>query len=233
MTTEKDRLDEMLQNNKITKSEYHLLLSALNKKNSFYVVFSFLVNPFQRIAGVYSLVIGLITLLAMSGLGLIAKVYFPGLITILNASAVKEPKVPLNFYLLLYQNAICWIVLTIIFIVIAKILQQKRIRIIDFIGTVALARFPFLILTGILCIIRLLYPSFLEIDLTKGVLVEPSVSLSAFFVVMITFVIWQITTYFNAFKESSGLIGKKLWIGFIIALILGEVTTNYLTMVVM
>ena len=121
--------------------------------------------------------------------------------------------------------------MTLLFIVFAKIFQQKRLRIVDFFGTTALSRFPFLILMIFLAIVRVVNPSIMDIDLTKGLQLHPSIFMSLFGVIVILCFIWEIVTYFYALSESSGLTGKKLWISFIAALILGEAISSPLTMI--
>jgi hypothetical protein len=189
-----------------------------------------LINPFQKVAGLYALISGLIIIFCMSYLGVIAKCYSVGVMGSLNASVIKSQNIQPTFYLLLYQNLIVWLVMTLLFICFSKILQQKRLRLVDFFGTVALSRFPFLIMMIILAITRVTHQSFLDIDITKGLQLHPSIFMSLFSAAIILCFIWEVVMYFYALKESSGLTGKKLWISFIAALILGEVITSPLTM---
>ena len=235
-TQEKQRLADMLETKKITIDEYKLLSSALDKKVSFLnKLFSNLINPFSKIAGSHALILGLIIMLSMSVLGIIANAYFPGILSILNADVIKNPAVSLNVYLLLYQVLTSWIVLTILFIIAAKICRQKNIRLIDFFGTVAFAHYPLLILTIFISIIQLVSPGFMDVDISKGLDLTQTLSLSyaSFSIIVISCIIWQIITYFYAFKESSGLIGNKLWFGFIISIIIGFAISTPLTTVFM
>jgi len=229
---ENERLLNMLRENKITDADYKILSAALDKKSSLISsVFSLIVNPFQKIAGLYALLIGIGVIISMSYLGVIAKVYFPGPISCLNSILIKNPKMQISFFLLLYQNIISWVVLTTLFIIAAKFFRQKRIRIIDFFGTVALSRIPYLVVVAIVSIIQVLNPSFMNIDIAKGIPIHLSFTMSVFSIVLILCAIWQITTYFYALKESSGLVGKKLWVSFIVAIILGEVISSPLSMI--
>lgn len=230
MKKDNEKLLNMLKEGKISENDFKVVSLALEKKKfSIPSLLLFAFNPFQKIAGWYALILGAITIIIMSYLGTIAKVYFPGIIDCLNSVVVKNPKTPLNFYLLLYQNIICWLVLSILFIGIAKYLPNKKIRMLDFFGTVALARFPYLLLTLLLSIIQIVNPSFMDIDLSKGVEIHLSMPMILFGLFAAGFGIWQITTYFYSFKVSSGLIGKKLWIGFILAMVLGEAISWQLT----
>lgn len=234
MNKDKEHLMSMLRENKISQDDYNLLLGALNKKSFFDKVSSlFLINPFQKIAGFNALILGMVVMIFMSYFGVIAKVYFPGVLSVLNASAVVNQKIENNFFLLAYQNLVAWLVLAGMFMMAAKIFQQKRVRIVDFLGTVALARFPLLILTLFMSIIRVVNPGFLAIDLSKGIPLHPSIAMSVFSAIAICLFIWQVATYFYALKESSGLIGKKLWLSFIVSLILGECIASPLTTIFM
>ena len=230
MSKEKERLMNLLNENKISEEEYKLLSGAIGKKSSAAnLLFSLLINPFQKVAGFYALILGLIVIFCMSYFGLLAKMYFPGILDVLNASVVKNLKIQMSFFLLLYQNLVSWLILAALFFIAAKIFKQKKLRLIDFLGTTALARFPYLILTLFLWIMRVVNPSFMEIDLTKGIQLHPSIATSMFAVVVIVCVLWQVTTYFYALKVSSGLAGKKLWISFICAIILGEAISSPLS----
>jgi len=232
MTKEKQRLIDMLKENKISEADYKLLSAVIDKKPSrFSSIFSLCFNPFQKIAGFYALISGLMIIIGMSYLGKIGKFYSIGIVGCLNASVIKNPKVAPTFFLLLYQNLIVWLVVAFLFIMFAKIFQKKRLRLVDFFGTVALARFPFLILMIFLVIMRFASPSSMNIDLAKGLPLHPSIFMSLLSAVVILCFIWEIVTYFYALAESSGLVGKKLWVSFILALIFGEIITSPLSMI--
>lgn len=230
MKKDLEKLTDLFKNGKISEDDFKLLSAALVNRNSrIPSIFAIAINPFQRIAGASALIIGLMIIVIMSYLGVIAKVYFPGIIDVLNSVVVKNPQIPLSFQLLLYQNLVCWLILSILFFIGSKVFQPKKIRIIDFLGTVALARYPFLLVTAFISIIQIINPNFMNIDITKGIQSQMSFGMILFSLLVISFAIWQITTYFFALKVSSGLIGKKLWITFVVALILGEAISWPLT----
>ena len=223
MKNDKERLMGMLNENKISQDDYNTLLVALEKKSFFLKLQSSLwLNPFQKIAGFKALIMGMMILLAMSGMGVIAKVYFVGSISIINASAVAKQTMDISFLLLAYQNIVSWLILSAMFILAAMILQKKKIRIIDFLGTVSLARFPALLITILIGIVIMINPSILDVDMSKGISLHASFSQTLLGVLMMVLIVWQIFTYFYAFKESSGLIGKKLVLGFIASIIAAE-----------
>ncbi|MGD9591237.1 MAG: hypothetical protein AB7V32_01800 [Candidatus Berkiella sp.] len=230
MITENDRLLSLLKENKITQDEYKLLSKALDKPSNLRVFLSLLINPYQKIAGLWAFLLGIGIIIAISYLGTIGKIYFPGLLGILNASMIKNPKISTDFMFLLFQNTVIWAVLTGLFIITAKILALKGVRIIDFMGTVALSRFPYLILTGFLAIMRTVNPRFMDVGMEQGLQLKPSMLAILFSSVVIICAIWHIATYLYALKESSGLSGKKLWISFIACILIGEIMTNFITM---
>jgi hypothetical protein len=230
MNNEKERLDNLLRANKITASDYKILLSAIEKKPSrAKLILLFLVNPFQKIAGIKALVLGMLIILIMSYLGLTAKMYFSSIVTVVSAAMIKSPKMPINFFLLLCQNLIAWTTLSLLFIAAAKILQPKKTRIIDFLGTVALARFPFLFFMLFVNILVLLHFDMNHIDLLYG---APEYNYSIlpflFYVICVVSMVWNVVTYFYAYKESSGLDGKKLFVSFIITMVLANTIAGFL-----
>jgi hypothetical protein len=230
MNTKKSRLDKMLQENKISEDDYKILGAALKRKTFFNKIHStFLLNPFQKIAGFKALFLGIITILLTSALALKAKIYFLGPLSTINASALGKQSINHPFAFILYQNIVCWLTLAILLMITAKILQKNKIRIIDFLGTVALARFPTLIATLYLMLTRIYYPSILDVDFSKGYPLHFSIIQYIFSIPAIILVIWQAVIYFYAFKESSGLTGKKLSFGFLVTIVLAEFIAQPIT----
>lgn len=230
MTSEIDRLQALLKDKKITQEEYQLLAKAMVKPTFSKKCFSLLINPYQKIAGLKALLIGSIIIIAISYLASIAKIYFSGLLGVLNASILQNPKIGAVFPFLLFQNIVILFVLTILYSLAVKIYQKKNVRIIDILGTAALSRYPYLLLTTFLAILRVQNPAFMNVSLESGLRIELT-GLSILFSCMVIFcVIWHIATYFYALKESSGLMGKQLWISFIASMLIGEVICNFITM---
>lgn len=230
MSKEKERLISMLKEKKVSEADYKLLSAALDKKSIFLnMESSMLINPFQKIAGLKALLIGLVIMIMVSILGVIAKVYFDGILGYVLSLNIKAPLKP-GFYLLLYQSVVSWLVLTLLFLVCALIFRKKRIRIIDFFGTVALARYPYLISVGYIAALQLFYPSIFnmnantttyEMHLTIAGTISNLVWNICYF--------WQLTTYFFALKEASGLEGKRLWSSYLVAILLGDIISMVLS----
>lgn len=230
MNNEKNRLDKMLNEHKISQEDYRVLSKALQRKVFYTTMQSqFWLNPFQKIAGFKALIIGMMILLMTSYFGVIAKVYFLGPIGIINASALAKQTNATGFLFLTYQNIVSWLILSVLFIVTAKILQKQKLRIVDFLGTVIFAQYPTLFNVMFISVSRFISPSLWNVDMSKGMPVHASIGQYVNGAIVSVFMVWQIITYFYAFKESSGLLEKKLWIGFLVSLIVSGFIASPLT----
>ncbi len=230
MNTEKTRLERMLKENKIPQDDYTILLKSLKRKSFFTKLqSSFWLNPFQKIAGFKALIIGVLVLVVTSYVGIKAKLYYLGPLSVINASVLAKQTISHPFLFLLYQNVVSWLVLAILFMVAAKILQKNKMRMIDFLGTVSLAMFPMLLVTLYTYLIRLFYPSILEFDMSKGYPIHFTANQYILTIPILAFIIWQSILCFFALQESSGLNGKKLWWGFLGSLIFASMIAQPLT----
>ena len=229
MNKEEQRLLTMLKDNKISESDYQMLSSALNKKSLCTVINdSLLVNPFQKIAGFNALLIGLVLAVLMSLVGVYANVFFDASLGFIIPQGIKTALKP-NFFLLLYQNIVAIFVTSTLFLISALIFRQKRIRVIDFYGTVAMARFPLFISLIFIILQQLIDPKLYHEDISKGIELHFSLLSTVSYLLFLSCFIWQIMTYFSALKVSSGFEGKRLWTCFIICMVLAESVSMALT----
>ena len=225
MNTEKARLDKMLQEKKISQKDYNILITALDKKTFLSKISSsLLINPFRKIAGIRALILGLVILFMLSYFGVAAKVYFFDMFSMINSTILAKQTMHSVFLYLLYQNTLIWLVPASLFFIATKFSQQKNIRIIDFLGTVAFARLPMLIMLGLTRLLQFTNPELFAFDMSKGLpLHSPSPIISAVFgAIFLLGIAWQIAIYFYALKESSGLVGKQLWLRFLVSVGLSE-----------
>ncbi len=225
MNKEKERLLDLLHQNKITETDYKLLLEALDKNSRIQKVFNFLINPFQKIAGIYALIMGISIILIMSYLANNISIHFPGLLSyIYTRPANGMIKVtPITYLIIVSQNLISCLTLSIALFISAKILRQNGLRFIDFIGTIMLSRFSYFTVTVIFYIIYQINSTILDSS-------DQSIyTIDKIFVMLIVFsgLIWQIILFFNAYKESSGLTGNKLWRSFIVTLLISQLLSAF------
>jgi hypothetical protein len=168
---------------------------------------NYLYNPFTRIAGLESLVIGFAGLLLVSFLSYQTGTHLNGLA---NIGFAKDSD--FNFYLT--EHLSNWISTSVFFYLSGLFLSKTKIRIIDVLGTSLLARIPLIIAP----LIRLIpyFQSFLfqswEMYLLDGIYL-----LSA---------IWTIVLLFNSYKISCNLKNEKLITSFIVSLIVSETITR-------
>lgn len=131
------------------------------------------------------------------------------MLSFVSVKMIPNIKAPYTFLLLVYQNVITCLTLSVSYILFAKIFQQKRLRIIDFFGTVVFSRLPFLIYLMFLLLVQVAIPDFIANPMAHF---HPSWIVAIASLVNILLALWQIAIYFYALKESSGLTGNKLWI---------------------
>jgi len=187
-----------------------------------------LINPFKYIAGVESLVVGILIILATAYIGYSSNTHFPDLISIKTC-----PDLPVWYFLL--QGLSNWIVISTVLYSCAAVWSPSSIRFVDIFGTQALARFPYLIASfiGFSGSINKFGKYMLWTVIQKG----ESISLStgnfvlAISLIILTFLltIWLVALMFNAFKISANLKGTKVVVLFIIAFIVSMVITSYLS----
>lgn len=227
MNKEQERLLAMRRENRLSEQDYQMLTEALNKKSlCTELENSLLFNPFRKIAGFKALFLGFILIVIMSFIGVYADIYYDGTFGFFIASGIKTETHP-NFLLLLYQNVIACLPISILFILAALFFRQKNIRFIDFFGTVILARFPMAFsVLGILLEMKL-KPEFF--NMSQKPELHFSMLSSLINLLMFGCLAWHIATCFAALKESSGLQGKKLWLSFIVSALLSEIITINLT----
>lgn len=228
MDNEIKKLNQLLEEKKISEDEFKLLSNVfiINKKSSKFK-WSFFVNPFEKIVGVQALFVGLLVILGLCAFAVLHNDNFPGVIDYLyspyNYKLKTEFKITYSF--VLYQNIFVCVILSLFYYGASKFYKQKGLRLIDFFGMVTLSRYPYLIQAFLSYIIFMIAPTtrltrgrtpFVIFDIIGGVIVMGCV-------------IWQLTTYFFALKEASGLSGKKLFTAYIISTGVSEIICAIIT----
>jgi hypothetical protein len=229
MHKNQEQLTNMLKANKISQEDYDILLGAMDKKSFFSSNnLSLLVNPFQKIAGIKALLFGLLIMLTVSVLSAIGN----GSLSISRAGFVQHQTMFPGFFLLTCQFLAFWFIFSLGFALTAK-LFRKKIRLIDFFGTIGFAYYPSIFSAAITAITQSVNPSFLASLKDMATQTPPlfSPSIIAYIILVMIFQVWQIATLFYAFKESSGLTSKKLGWGFavtylLVSLIGGQLITR-------
>ncbi len=179
-------------------------------------LFQLLVNPFTRIAGWQAFGLGLLFLALMGFVGSSSGVAFDGV-----------------FDMHLFENSVLQAftflgidVLSLVLVMwVVGLFTSKNFRFIDILGTMVLAKAPFLILA--------VYGYFVTAPDLNAIMKDPNVILqsTSFLIMMILtmpIMAWGIALIFNALKVSCDLKGSRLTIAFIIGLFVSEIIAKIL-----
>ncbi|WP_420601543.1 hypothetical protein [Flagellimonas sp.] len=168
---------------------------------------SYWINPFTRIAGFKSLVLGFMAMLLVAYLSFGSGTHFYGFS---NIDFAKDS----GFKFFFLEHLISWLVISLLLYASGLMLSKTRIRIIDVFGTALLARIPLIIV-----------PLIRYIPYFKSFVVE-SVAMYVVTLIYLLSLSWTIVLLFHGFKVSSNLRGTTLTITFICSLVISEIITR-------
>ncbi len=190
---------------------------------------SWLFNPFIRIAGARSLIIGLAGIVAAGLAAAGAGIRFDGLLDV-HAGYQVALWVPV------VDGLVNWAVFTLLLMVVAILFSKSAVRLIDIAGTQAMARMP-LLLVAAACNLPLIQETFdgIATVLMGGDELDRSTLTGIVAVILVTLggVVWMVALMWKAFSISCNMRGGRAIALFILALLLGEAATLYLTRVVL
>lgn len=185
-------------------------------------ILTWLFNPFHFIAGGPALALGLLVIL---GAGLAASVsnsHFDGVLDF-------HTGLPVPIGTVVLEGLIDWLALAVPLLVAGLLLSKSRIRVVDVLGTQALARIPtvFTAEVGLLTF----FPGFGRqmARLMQGNLevVPLDMALIAVLgIVTVVMMVWMIALMYRAFTVACNVHGGKAAIAFVCALLLGEVLSK-------
>ncbi len=178
-----------------------------------------LFNPFIYLAGTKALLLGLSAMLLTAVIGYFSHVRFNGAIDMhFGGSTV--------FMTHLAEQLVDLLSLSLFFMLGGMLFSNSSIRLIDILGTVALARWP-LLFTAIIGFGIEMPPAadLTNIENIKNAFTPLVIVLSG---ISVVFVIWMIALLYNAFSISCNLKGGKATLIFITCLILAEVVSVYI-----
>lgn len=189
------------------------------KRNEF---LDLLINPFTRIAGWQALMSGITVFALTIYIGFNGNAYFDGIIdmhfvenAVLKYSALS--------------GIISLITLSVV-MSIACTLVTKNFRFIDILGTMSLAKAPFLILAVVSLFVKM--PA-LEQILQNPLILFTSVSFIVMLVTSIPVIIWTIILMYNGLKVSVGIKGIQLNVVFVTTLIVAEAISKTFIFIVL
>lgn len=183
-----------------------------------------LFNPFVRIAGTRSLMIGLAGIVVAGLAAAGAGIHFDGLLDV-HAGNEVAPWMPV------VEGLVNWAVFTLLLLVVALLFSKSSVRLIDIAGTQAMARMPLLLVAAI-CNLPWIREAFdsVAVAVISGQLAGlPWAALAVGVGVTLAGVIWMVALMWKAFSISCNMKGGWAIALFILAVLLGEAATVYLT----
>lgn len=166
-------------------------------------------NPFEEIAGAKALFYGFIVMLITGLTGYFSSTHFPDMISI---KYIPE-YLPLSYYFV--QQVVIWFIPSLIFYVFALIGSSSSVRVIDVFGTMALARFPYVIaaVLGFSGSMKrfgdYLIALLMEHDTTATISTFDIVIAIVLIFLMLLLTVWLVALMYNAFRISSNIKGGK------------------------
>ena len=181
-------------------------------------------NPFIRIAGTRSLAIGLAGIVAAGLAAAGAGIRFDGLLDVHAGNQVA-------LWVPVVDGLVNWVVFTLLLLLVALLFSRSAVRLVDIAGTQAMARIPLLPVAAI-CALPWIRDAFdgLAAALLGGELAGLSwTGLIVGAVVTLAGVVWMVALMWKAFSISCNMKGGRAIALFILAVLLGEAATLYLT----
>jgi hypothetical protein len=193
-----------------------------------------LFNPFQYLAGVPALLLGLVAILLTGLLGSFSNSHFDGTLDF-HTGAVF----PLRVFLL--EGIVDWLALAVVLTVVGKVASRTAFRAIDLLGTQAMARWPTLLIA-----LAALLPGYQRAALTlaQQLMTNPGAmphfapaDLPAFglvMVVMLVALVWMVALMYRSYSLCCNVRGVKGAATFVIGLLAAEVVSKlvFLTVVI-
>lgn len=189
-------------------------------------LWTWLWNPFHRIAGWTSLAAGIAVLLATGFLAAPTNTHFDGVLD--THTGFRAP-----LWLFLAEHFVNWLSLSAVLWTAGALLKGPRsFRAIDLFGTQALARWPFLI-TALACYL----PGFESMNrkliqtVKSGQLVPQATAMEWFAftcvtTVMIVMTVWFVALAWKSYRVSCDVRGAKAVIAFVVGIIVAEVISK-------
>jgi len=184
-----------------------------------------LFNPFRFIAGFRALLLGLAIILLSAFLGWLGNTHFDGVIDI--HTGLQGP-----LWFFLAEGLLNWVCMAIPLLFFGLIVSRRSFRMIDVLGTQALARWPYLVTS--LVMLPGANRRFAEYMTSKLGLGAAALSINYMDMLIFAFAmllsilmaIWMVALMYRAYAVSCNIKGAKAVITFIIGLLSAEVLSK-------
>ena len=219
--TNRARLMDLLNENRISQSEYNLLIKSLDKKQSKFSIFlRFMLNPFDYITQYPAFFSGLVIIFMLSYVGNITSMNFSGFVGV---DFVRGQQ--FDYVEILANLFIIWLCISLFSYLICKLLGGYGLRIFDFFAFCGLAKLPFFFAMLLDSISYHIDQRLLDNEHSgQGIFIN--IYGGILDTIVIIFIFWHLILYYQAFKAASGLNNQRRWFGFIVTMV---VTNSLLT----
>ena len=196
------------------------------KTTSTHRLSQWLFNPFRVVAGYKALLLGLAIILISAFVGSLSKTHFDGVIDV--HTGTEAP-----LWLFFAEGLINWICMVVPLFFFGLIVSSSSFRVIDVLGTQALARSPYLITTlAMLPDANRRFGDYLMSRLTQT---APTATINyidmlvfAFAMILtILMAVWMVALMYRAYCVSCNIKGAKAIITFVVSLIGAEVLSKF------
>ncbi|HOG20804.1 MAG TPA: YIP1 family protein, partial [Salinivirgaceae bacterium] len=172
-------------------------------------------NPFIRIAGWQAFGVGIVIVVISAVLASYGNLVFDGAVDAHFGSNVGVAK-----SLIITGISLFSVVLTMY---VVGIIISKNFRFVDILGTMTLARAPYLLLA-----VLAPFATFPDIEqiLQNPMIVLEYPFIIIFGVISLPVLIWSIALMYNGLKVSTGAKGMKLTVGFIVGILAAEIISK-------
>lgn len=177
-----------------------------------------LFNPFVYIAGVRALLIGGGIMIITAVVAFYSRAHFDGALD-MHCGA------PTQFWQSWLESSIDLASLVIPFYILGRIFSDTTVRLIDIVGTVALARWPMLLM-ALLAFMPVPYPTgdMPSMNEIFKLLANPYFIVQV--ILTIPLIVWNVALLYNAYSVSTNLKKSKAVVTFIAGLIIAEVLSK-------
>lgn len=173
-----------------------------------------LFNPFTYIAGGKALAYGLLLICAAAGVSCFTKTHFDG---VLHMGIAHQTPMWVYFA----EHAVCWLALVIVLFAGSKVFSKSKVRPVDMAGTLALARWPSVILALLargMHIPNVTDPNELAKQISATTIVAALLS--------VVFLVWMVALFYNAFRVSANIKGSKGVTVFVAGLLVADLLSR-------
>lgn len=181
------------------------------------------VNPFERIAGLKTLLWGLAGMAVSTVLSYGSGWHYHGL---LHFGTAPNPA----WWSYAVEHLIVWLVPAVVFYLGGLLLSRSRIRAIDVVGTVAFAQLPFIIMNLFNFLPPMQKLSQINIDISPAEMMQQPGFIVGIWLALVSlaFFVWTLVWMFQALKVSCNLKGYRLGILYCVGIFGGDVLCRYL-----